>query len=163
MEREVLGGWKASDMTTIQSGSPSTFGITGSNLGPISRPNIAGSITYPKQWKPYKYGANATWFTQGTGAGTATGSIFQRPANGYYGTGANGNEMGPGLAVYNMALYKDFPFRENIKLEFRAEYFNVFNHTNPNGPNVTAGNSAFGQISGAKDPRIGQMSMKLSF
>ena len=163
LEREVLGGWKVSDMTTIQSGSPSTFGITGSNLGLISRPNIAGPITYPKQWKPYKYGSSATWFTQGTGAGTATGSIFQRPANGYYGTGANGNEMGPGLAVYNMALYKDFPVRESIKLEFRAEYFNVFNHTNPSGPNVTAGNSAFGQISGSKDPRIGQMSMKLSF
>jgi hypothetical protein len=62
-----------------------------------------------------------------------------------------------------MALYKDFPIRESIKLEFRAEYFNVFNHTNPNGPNVTAGNSAFGQISGSKDPRIGQMSLKLSF
>ena len=87
----ILGGWKYSDMTTIQSGSSTTFGITGTNLGgPISRPNIVGQITYPKTWKPYQNGSNAFWFNPGTGAGTATGSIFARPANGYYGTGANG-------------------------------------------------------------------------
>lgn len=162
-KKQTLGGWKYSDMTTIQSGSYSTFAISGSNLGPISRPNLVGQITYPKQWKPYQNGSSATWFSQGTGAGSATGSIFQRPANGFYGTGRNGNELGPGVSVSNMALYKNFPVRENMGLEFRAEYFNVFNHTNPNGPNVTAGNAAFGQISSAKDPRIGQMSLKLTF
>jgi hypothetical protein len=159
----ILGGWKYSDMTTLQSGSYGTFGISGSNLGPISRPNIIGPISYTKQWKPSQYGSSATWFNQGTAAGTATGSVFQRPANGYYGTGSNGNALGPGVQVWNMALYKAFPIREGMGLEFRAEYFNVFNHTNPNGPNLTAGNASFGQISSSKDPRIGQMSLKLSF
>lgn len=162
-QKPILGGWKYSDMTTLQSGSYSTFGISGSNLGPISRPNIVSSITYPKTWKPYANGSSAAWFAQGTAPATATGSIFQRPANGFYGTGSNGNELGPGVEVSNMALYKDFPIHESLGMEFRAEYFNVFNHTNPNGPNVTAGNAAFGQISGAKDPRIGQMSLKISF
>jgi Carboxypeptidase regulatory-like domain/TonB-dependent Receptor Plug Domain len=163
-EKPVLGGWKYSDMTTLQSGSYTTFGISGSNLGPITQPNMVAPITYTKNsWKPYQNGANAAWFTPGTGAGTATGSIFQRPANGFYGTAGDGNELGPGTEVSNMALYKDFPVHENVGLEFRAEYFNVFNHTNPNGPNVTAGNAAFGQISTAKDPRIGQMSLKVSF
>lgn len=159
----LLGRWKYSDMTTIQSGSSLTFGITGSNLGPISRPNIEGPITYVKQWKPYAYGSNATWFNKGTNPGTATGSIFQRPANGYYGNGSNGNVLGPGTVVSNMALYKGFSLHEGFGLEFRAEYFNVFNHTNPNSPNVTAGNASFGQISSAKDPRLGQMSLKLTF
>lgn len=161
--RFILGGWKYSDMTTIQSGSSTTFLISGSNLGPIIRPNIVAPISYTKQWKPYQYGSNATWFTQGAAAGAANGSIFQRSANGYYGNGGNGNELGPGVAVSNMALYKDFQLHEAVNLEFRAEYFNVFNHTNPNGPNVTAGNAAFGQISSAKDPRLGQMSLKITF
>jgi Carboxypeptidase regulatory-like domain/TonB-dependent Receptor Plug Domain len=159
----ILGGWKYSDMTTLQSGSSTTFGITGSNLGPITRPNIVGQITYPKHWKPFEYGSSATWFDPGTGAGSATGSIFQRPANGYYGNGGNGNEKGPGVEVSNMALYKNFPIREGVGMEFRAEYFNIFNHSNPNGPNTTAGNASFGQISSSKDPRIGQMSLKITF
>ncbi len=75
----ILGGWKYSDMTTIQSGSSTTFGITGTNLGPISRPNIVGQITYPKTWKPYQNGSNAFWFNPGTGAGIGNRLNF-RPA-----------------------------------------------------------------------------------
>jgi hypothetical protein len=48
-------------------------------------------------------------------------------------------------------------------MEFRAEFFNVFNHaqfTNPNG-DINASN--FGQITNARDPRIGQMALKFSF
>ena len=98
-EHYVLGGWKYSDMTTLESGSFTTFGITGSNLGLISHPNLVGQLSYPKMWKPYVNGSNAFWFSPGTGAGTATGSIFTRPANGYYGTVGDGTEQGPGVAV----------------------------------------------------------------
>ncbi len=162
-EHAVLGGWKISDMTTLQSGSFSTFGITGSNLGLISRPNLVGQFTYPKTWKPYKYGASDFWFTPGTAAGTATGTIFARPANGFYGTIEDGTVHGPGVEVWNMALYKDFQIHESVKLELRAEYFNVFNHTNPAFPGTTAGSSTFGVITSALDPRIGQMSARVSF
>jgi hypothetical protein len=162
-KREVLGGWKVSDMTTIQSGSFATFGITGSNLGLITHPNLVGQLTYPKTWKAITHGTAGYWFNPGTSAGQTSGSIFARPANGYYGAIGDGTIQGPGVAVSNMALYKDFLLRENVKLEFRAEYFNVFNHTNPGAPNTTAGNSNFGVITSALDPRIGQMSMKLSF
>jgi Carboxypeptidase regulatory-like domain len=155
----VLGGWKYSDMTTIQTGTSATFGITGSNLGPITQPNRVATVTYPKNWKAYKYGSNAFWFNPGTTANP----VFARPANGFYGNGENGTEMGPGTAVYNMAAYKDFQLQERVRLQFRAEYFNVFNHTNPNGPGLTFGSGTFGVVTSAKDPRIGEMALKIFF
>jgi hypothetical protein len=146
-------------MTTIQSGASLNLGITGSNLGPITRPNTVGNITYPKTWKPYQYGSNAFWFNPGT----TSAPVFARSANGYYGNGGNGTLRGPGVAVYNMALYKDFAIYREMNLQFRAEYFNVFNHTNPNNPGTTFGSGTFGVITAAQQPRTGELALKLRF
>jgi hypothetical protein len=52
---------------------------------------------------------------------------------------------------------KTFPFPKRAKLEFRSEFFNIFNHTNPDGPGL-------GFVrNGAKEAREGQGSLKLSF
>jgi hypothetical protein len=74
-----------------------------------------------------------------------------------------------------MALLKDTAITESVNLQFRAEFFNVFNHTqfqNANGnissgiPNFVNGvnkGGTFGLVTSAADPRIGQLSLKLSF
>jgi len=63
-----------------------------------------------------------------------------------------------------MDLFKRFTLgMERIQLQVRAEYFNVLNHTRFNDPSVSLSGSGFGQILGAQDPRIGQLSLKLSF
>jgi len=63
-----------------------------------------------------------------------------------------------------MGLRKIFPLPgEHVQLQFRAEYFNVFNRANFNDPKVSLGGSGFGQILSAQDPRIGQLSLKLTF
>ncbi len=69
---------------------------------------------------------------------------------------------GPGFNNWDLALHKDTRLTERTALEFRAEFFNVFNHAqflNPTGEI----NSNFGQITGARDGRIGQMALRLSF
>ena len=48
-------------------------------------------------------------------------------------------------------------------MEFRAEFFNVFNHAQFTNPRGDINGSDFGQITNARDPRIGQMALKLSF
>ena len=67
-----------------------------------------------------------------------------------------------------MGLMKNFKMTERFNLQFRAEYFNVFNRVNLNDPSASTGiaqksSSSFGQITGAGDPRIGQLALKLMF
>ncbi len=86
-----------------------------------------------------------------------------RPPNGFYGNAGAGVLRGPGVEVSNMALYKDFDIRERLTVQFRAEYFNVFNHTNPNNPGTTFGSGTFGVITAAQQPRTGQLALKVKF
>jgi hypothetical protein len=62
-----------------------------------------------------------------------------------------------------MALYKEFHATENVFFEFRAEAFNIFNHTNFTTINTTFGNSAYGQATAAADPRVLEFSGRFHF
>ena len=71
---------------------------------------------------------------------------------------------GPGINNWDMALLKDTKLTETLDLQFRAEFFNIFNHTqfqNVNG-NISSA-STFGFAQTAADPRITQFSLKLNF
>ena len=56
-------------------------------------------------------------------------SSFTAPAPGFYGNAGRNIVRGPGLLGWNLSLYKHFKYRERLDTEFRAESFNVFNHT----------------------------------
>ena len=62
-----------------------------------------------------------------------------------------------------MALHKNTRIGEKMAMEFRAELFNVFNHAQFENPNCDVVGSNFGQITIARDPRIGQVALKFSF
>src|SRR5262249_47929873 len=71
---------------------------------------------------------------------------------------------GPGINNWDFSIFKNFAFTESISLQFRAEAFNLWNHTQLNNPNAnielpTQG----GRVFSAKDPRIGQFGLKLYF
>jgi len=71
---------------------------------------------------------------------------------------------GPGIQNWDIALHKNIQVTEGTHVEFRAEMFNAFNHTNflnPDG-NSTDG-SQFGQITQARDPRLLQFALKYIF
>jgi len=142
----LLGGWKYSDMTSIYSGSSLSLGLGTSHNGLATRPNQIAYVTYPKTF--------TQWFSTGS---------FAQPDPGFYGNVRNGSIRGPGLINFNMALYKEFAIRERVKIQFRGEYFNVFNHTNPNNPNLSTGAGNFGNITSAKNPREGQVALKVRF
>jgi hypothetical protein len=71
---------------------------------------------------------------------------------------------GPGISETDFSVIKNIPINERSHFEFRAEIFNVFNHTqffNPDG-NSTDG-SQFGQVTEVKDPRLMQFALKFYF
>jgi hypothetical protein len=145
-KQALLAGWKFSDMTTIQSGSSLTLGLSTTHNGLATRPDVLGPLVYDHQL--------LQWF------GTKT---FAQPAPGFFGDAGVGTILSPGLSNYNMALYKDFRMTERFTLQFRSEFFNAFNHPNFGSPSTSFGAGGFGQITSMKNPRIGELALKLRF
>jgi hypothetical protein len=71
--------------------------------------------------------------------------------------------VGPGLVTWDMGFFKNFPIREHARMQFRAEFFNTLNRANFNNPANSVSAGAFGTISSAADPRIGQLALKVLF
>lgn len=156
----TVGGWGVEGTTTVQSGFPLHFG-TNSNLtnsqGGGSRPNVISgcntSISGSVQSRLNEY-FNTACFTQ--------------PAAFTFGTEARTDPrlLGPGIANWDFSVYKNFPFgpEGRVKLQFRSEFFNIFNRVQFAPPNQTQGNSAFGTITGTVgNPRLVQFALRLSF
>ena len=91
-------------------------------------------------------------------------SAFAQPDLGTMGNMRQYNIEGPGTWEWDMALSRIFQIRENQKLEFRAEAFNVTNSFIKGNPNTVLNSNIFGQINTtAADPRIMQFALKYSF
>jgi len=158
--RSTVGGWQISGIVTMVSGEPLnvTLGGVGNNItntlpNSNNRPDASGSVKYVKT----KVGNTAQWFSPTSGfAAPAAGSFGNLPANAL---------TQPGRQNWNLSLFKSFLFSESrgSKLEFRAEFFNAFNHTEFNGVNGTFSSGQFGQVTSAHDPREIQLGLKLYF
>jgi hypothetical protein len=145
--KTALGGWKFSDMTLLRTGLSLDMTYSGNNAGYPVRPDVSGQAI--------KGAKTATaWFNAGA---------FQKPAAGYLGNANIGVITGPGLVDFDMALYKTFSIWESHQIEFRAEAFNVMNHTNFNAVSTAFNSSTFGQITSALDPRIIEVALRYQF
>ena len=82
-------------------------------------------------------------------------SAFSPTVAGTWGNLPFNSVRGPGRQNWNLALFKQFVFSETrgSKLEFRAEFFNAFNHTEFNNVSNTFTNGDFGAVTSAHDPR----------
>ncbi len=109
-------------------------------------------------------------FTDPRTANPATGqnpyfniSLFSREPLGHLGTSSQRFFHGPGNNNWDLALLKDLRLTESKTLQFRAEYFNVFNHTQFGSPVGNFIDSRFGFVTSANAPRIGQVAIKFLF
>lgn len=83
-----------------------------------------------------------------------------------YGTFGNAGRNildGPGLATIDFSIVKNTHVTERLNTQFRAEFFNLINHTNFNLPDNFLGDPTFGQITSAQDPRRLQLALKFLF
>jgi Carboxypeptidase regulatory-like domain len=159
--KTTLGGWEISGIVSAISGAPLNIGVTGTNVcsalpgGTCSnRPNVTGPLVNPH--------TVAEWFDT---------AAFSMPAPGTWGNEPHNGVRGPGRDNWNLSLFKNFVFNEErgTNLQFRAEFFNVWNHPQwqgdsvNNGISTNLGASNFGAITSAYDPRVIQLALKFSF
>ncbi|HEY1945380.1 MAG TPA: carboxypeptidase-like regulatory domain-containing protein [Bryobacteraceae bacterium] len=144
---KTLGGWQLSTIATARSGYSLTPGLSIPQQGLGARPNLTGtSISGPQ--------TAAAWFNTGA---------YAAPAAGYFGNAGTGTIPGPHLINFDFTLYKDFAITEKQKIQFRAEFFNVFNHTNFTTVSTNYGSATFGQVTAAADPRIAELVLRYEF
>jgi hypothetical protein len=148
--KALLGGWEFSGIATFESGTPVSIGAGPDNLGlggtTGNRANVVAPVSYP--------GTRFQWFST---------SSFVKPGPLQWGSAARNDVVAPGRNNWNMAMYKAFQFKENLRFEFRAETFNTFNHTQFNGLQTSVTSGSFGQLTGTNSPRIFQLGAKLLF
>ncbi len=95
--------------------------------------------------------------------------VISLPLIGTYGNVSRGSLIGPGLTTFDTSLFKKFRINERWNLQFRAEAFNLFNHSNFSSPNavvfsgVNYATSAGRITSTATTSRQIQFALKLSF
>ncbi len=132
----MVCGWQLSSVGLIRTGIAATVGIG---------VNTSGNTDTTNQRPNYNYGVSQYLANPGP-HGFLNPAAFSLPAAGTYGDLGRNTFYGPGYAQEDLSLIKNTAIRENMKLQFRAEVFNVFNHTNFDEPQLTYNTSTFGVI-----------------
>jgi hypothetical protein len=70
---------------------------------------------------------------------------------------------GPGENTWNWALFKNFKFGERAKVQFRSEFFNIWNHPSFDNVSTSLGTPNFGQVTRAMEPRIVEFGLRMDF
>jgi hypothetical protein len=160
--RWLLGGWEVAPIVTIQSGLALTvtqaepFSLGGERR---SRPNRIGDGSLPENERSADRWIDASAFvpiqTDPTRPGFTPNQIF--------GNSGIGIVRGPGLANVDLNASKIFSITERHRVQFRAEFFNLLNHTNLGVPGINLG-AGFGQIiNTATEARVVQFALKYLF
>jgi hypothetical protein len=149
------GGWQVSGITMWQSGRPyslysGTDNRTGSNNNRIG--DVPGSLL-----RPGAGNRQAILLAPGFAKAQLT------PPRGTLGTIGRNTERGDGLAQFNVAVSKTFLLSERLRLQFRAESFNLTNSVNYDLPDGLLTSANFGMAIAAFDSRQTQLALRLSF
>jgi len=171
--KTLTRGWQFLNITTLTSGSPFSVysGVqqTGVGVDGSDRPDL---VSMPD------FSTNRSMREDYFGRGDTNGSFFQIPINvpggtgpnqGVFGTLGRNTFRGPAFRQFDMALIKDTAFGrrgngEFANLQFRAEFFNIFNEVNFGLPSNIVRGSGFGIISKTAGPsRQIQFSLKLNY
>jgi len=173
-----LGGWQTNGIIRIDDGRPilpllfcqinfcnsgniPTFGQRPELLGPLTR--ASGS---PEQASVTNTDPTVSYFGNSS---QANNGVLTTPTNFTVGSAPRtlSTVRQPGARDVSMSLFKDFPLariREGMRLQFRAESFNTFNHPHFAGPDSLVGSSTFGKItSTVSTARELQLALKLYF
>ena len=161
---QVVNYWQLSGVTSFISGPPVAVGlstvtatdITGSPTD-LARVVVTGNPVLPMSER------SLTRFFRT--------DVFQIPAIGTFGNAGRTQLRGPGINNWDMAIFKNFPIHEQVRLQFRCEMYNAWNHTQFSGLDAGARfdaqgrqvNARFGQLFSARAPRQIQLALRFYF
>jgi hypothetical protein len=150
-----VGGWSINTIATFMTGNYFSVTVTGdrANVGgyPFQRADIAvpgcdGNLARGDRTIDRYFNA---------------GCFVTTPVGTFGNSGRNIVEI-PGLNNWDVSFVKEIPIRERVHSQFRAEFFNFFNHAQFGQPNLTVdAGRLFGTVRAARDPRIVQLALKI--
>jgi hypothetical protein len=155
----IAGGWQIGGIASFSTGNWYTIldgNASFANSDGQQRPDLVGNV-HAKPCAP------GTFFNT---------CAFADPPLGSFGNVGRNTVQGPGYQIWDFSIFKNFQISERSRLEFRSEFFNLFNHPNlqfaKSGPQnsistTTFGTPEFGFLTAARDPRQIQFALKLSF
>jgi hypothetical protein len=160
----LLNGWQISGIASFQSGAPTGVGYSQVLATDLSgTPSIAprilviGDPVLPKSERTFRRNFRT--------------EMFRLPASGTLGTMSKTLLRGPGINNWDVAIFKNFNIGETLRVQFRSEFYNMFNHTQFSAMDTAARfdaagnqvNARFGEFTLARDPRIMQLAVRLQF
>jgi hypothetical protein len=157
----MLAGWTLAGITRFATGVPVEIKQSGdlslcgcdswSNETSVDFPNYSGApiqFSNPRTSPSFQYFSTTPFSSEELGVfGDANRRFFH----------------GPGLNNWDVSLFKNVRLTERVSLDIRAEFFNAFNHAQFNNPVGDFALSVFGDVTSARDPRIGQVAAKIHF
>jgi hypothetical protein len=157
---KIVSGWGLDGISSFQTGYPLPLTaqpnvISTQFYGGVTRPNVVSgcskSISGSVQSRLNQYFNTA---------------CFSQPGSFAFGTESrtDPNLRAPGVANWDAALRKSTQITEQVRLQFRAEVFNLANRVQFSAPGIVLGTSQFGVVSAQRNqPRLVQLSLRLSF
>jgi len=151
--KAVLGNWQLSGISVFETGTPINITLPGDNAGVGGapyRPDLIGDPTVGG-------GSRQVWFNP---------AAFAKPPAGAFGNAGRNVVRSAGIDNTDASLFRNFPGilkLESSGLQFRAEFYNIFNHVNFSGFGTTFGSPNFGQATAARDSRTIQLGLRLFF
>jgi hypothetical protein len=154
LPKRLTQGWTMNGITRFSTGFPISLGQSGDvslfGSGSTDVPDLIGPVVTQDPRLAGPNGPN-TYFLPGAFASGPVGTFGDANHRFFH---------GPGIINTDFGMEKRIPIRESMAIEIRGEFFNIFNHAQFDNPNGNFTSSLFGVVTGARDPRIGQVSAK---
>jgi hypothetical protein len=154
-----LGGWEISGIFSAQAGFPDTV-VSGQDFANVTMQNpqrpdrtCDGNLSN----HTIAHWFNDTCFTTAFLAADNKNGIYR------FGNASRSVITGPGMTNIDFGLMKNFQMGERWKAQFRAEFFNAFNHANFSDPHMSMTDGSYDTITGAGQPRDIQFGLKFTF
>ena len=168
----IAAGWALSGISTFASGQPIQISETDDNSLTGTFADTVDEPSYANNGSPLRINRNPR-----TGQPYFNPNYFVEEPLGQVGNSMRRFFSGPGILNSDLALLKDTKLAESRSIQFRAEAFNIFNHTQFNNPSGNFNNTGtgqtgfnglgfyggFGYVTSAQNPRIMQVALKVQF